>query len=60
MTTIDAGEQSEEAAAASRRLDRSDVFRAAHTLVRSLDWGGYTPEVIDVLRVAEFLTEGED
>ncbi|MFE6493393.1 hypothetical protein [Streptomyces sp. NPDC057748] len=60
MTAIDDGEPSPEAAVSARRLDRLDAFRAAHTLVNSLNWNGYNPDVIDVLRVAEFLTEGED
>ncbi|MFF6928340.1 hypothetical protein [Streptomyces californicus] len=60
MTQIDASEPTPEAVALTRRMDRSDAFRAAYTLARSLDWGGYQPDVIDVLRVAEFLTEGED
>lgn len=60
MSTIDAGEPTPETVALTRRMDRSDAFHAAHTLARSLDWGGYQPDVIDVLRVAEFLTEGEE
>lgn len=36
---------------------RVDIFRASHALVNSLEWYGYRPDVIDVVRVAEFLTE---
>ncbi|MFJ9213023.1 hypothetical protein [Streptomyces sp. NPDC102264] len=56
MTEIDAGEPT----ATEKIMDRADVFRAAHVLVTSLDWGGSTADVIDVLRVAEFLVDGEE
>ncbi|MFI2213011.1 hypothetical protein [Streptomyces sp. NPDC020141] len=39
-------------------MDRSDLFRAAYALVRGLTWD-VEPDVDDVLRVAEFLNEGE-
>lgn len=35
-------------------MDRADVFRAAYTLVFSLEWDR-SPDVLDVTRVAEFL-----
>ncbi|MEW1551383.1 hypothetical protein [Streptomyces tsukubensis] len=60
MTAIDAGEPSAEALHTASRLDRSDVIRAAYTLITSLEWGTYQPDVFDVLRVAEFLIEGEN
>ncbi|WP_326812118.1 hypothetical protein [Streptomyces scopuliridis] len=56
MTAIDAGEPTP----AEKVMDRADLFRAAHVLVTSLDWGDSTADVIDVLRVAEFLAEGEE
>jgi hypothetical protein len=39
-------------------LSRNDLFRSAHALVASLEWGeGFT--VYDVLQVAKFLEEDE-
>lgn len=51
MTGIDAGETTETEVV----MDRADIFRAAYALVRSLEWSGYTVDVMDVTRVAEFL-----
>ncbi|MGW2515006.1 hypothetical protein ACWC0A_37690 [Streptomyces scopuliridis] len=55
MTSIDAGEPT----SAEKLMDRADLFRAAHALVNSLEWTGGSVDVIDVLRVAEYLAEGE-
>jgi hypothetical protein len=54
MTEIDAGEVTP----AERCLDRADIFRAAYALVMAHSWTG-NPEVNDVVRVAEFLADGE-
>ncbi|MFJ5103199.1 hypothetical protein [Streptomyces sp. NPDC088554] len=55
MTEIDAGDPTP----TEKIMDRADVFRASYKLIKSLDWSGYTVDVHDVARVAEFLAEGE-
>lgn len=57
MTQIDAGEPSEAETLIDAAMTRADVFRAAYKLVNDLAWES-TPEVLEVTRVAEFLTEG--
>ncbi|MFJ6636593.1 hypothetical protein ACIQMR_35295 [Streptomyces sp. NPDC091376] len=52
MTQIDAGERPAEA----RVMDRGDLFRAAHALVKSLEWDEAF-SVYDVLQVSKFLEE---
>lgn len=52
--TEDTG-QSGEVDRLGRQMDRSETFRAAYALVRSLAWDTQ-PDVMDVVRVAEFLS----
>ncbi|MGW0468313.1 hypothetical protein ACWDX6_24060 [Streptomyces sp. NPDC003027] len=60
MATIDPGALSEGAEVNEHLLTRSDLFRAAHALVRGLEWGEKF-SVYDVLQVARFLElEDED
>lgn len=55
MTHIDAGPptQTEEWA------DRADCFRAAHALIKTLPWGDYEFDVLDVLNVARFMVKDD-
>lgn len=55
MTQIDAGD---ELSVAEHVFSRTEAFRAAHALVKSLTWGGDTWGVYDVLQVARYLETG--
>ncbi|MET9959305.1 hypothetical protein ABZ128_09485 [Streptomyces sp. NPDC006326] len=58
MTHIDPGDLSDEARMTEGAVRRLELFRAAHTAVTAYAWGE-TPGVTDVIRVAEFLADGE-
>ncbi|MER6485718.1 hypothetical protein ABT264_19445 [Streptomyces virginiae] len=58
MTSIDPGELSEEGQMTEGALRRLELFGAAYTAVKAREWGD-TPDVTDVVRLAEFLADGE-